>query len=294
MVDIKGIIPVVITPFDESGAVDEQSLRTHIRYLLSEGVHGIIPTGSTGEFAALTEEEHKKVIDVTVDEVGGQVPVIAGTASVSTAQTIKMTQYAQAAGADAVMVVAPYYCHPDEDEIYGHFKALAEAVDITIVLYNNPGTSGVDMSPELVARLATFPNVNYIKESTGDMTRLMEISRLCGDDMKVLCGCDTLSMEMFLLGAVGWVTPPANLIPSLCVELYNKAAVDRDVEAAKSLYLRLLPLFSLFEGTGKYVQLTKAGLNSLGWSVGNPRLPLLPCSDTHVIELKRVLEPLVS
>lgn len=294
MVDIKGIIPVVITPFDESGAVDEQALRAHIRHLLAEGVHGVIPTGSTGEFAALTEDEHKRVIDLTVSEVAGRVPVIAGTASVSTAQTIKMSQYAKDAGADAVMVVAPYYCHPDSEEIYGHFKALTEAVDITIVLYNNPGTSGVDMEPELVARIAEFPNVGYIKESTGDMTRLMEISRLCGDNLKVLCGCDTLSMEMFLLGAVGWVTPPANLIPSLCVELYNRAAVDRDVEAAKSLYMKLLPLFSLFEGTGKYIQLTKAGLNALGHPVGKPRLPLLPCSESQVLELKRILEPLVS
>jgi len=292
MKEIKGIIPVLITPFKESGEIDEKAFRKLIRKVLNGGVHAVIPAGSTGEFAALTESEHKLIIDIAIDEVGGAVPVIAGTAAVSTAQTIKMSKYAVAAGADAIMVVAPFYCHPNDEEIYAHYKALSEAVDTTIVLYNNPGTSGVDIGPELVARIAKFSNIGYIKESSGDMTRIMEITRLCGDNLKILCGCDTLSMEMFFMGAVGWISPPSNLIPELCVELYNRAAVNSDLKTSKELYFKLLPLFSFFESTGKYIQLTKAGLAQQGLPVGIPRLPLLPSPEESQSRLREILKTL--
>jgi 4-hydroxy-tetrahydrodipicolinate synthase len=289
MKDIKGIIPVLITPFTEEGAVDVIAFKNHIRNLINQGVHGVIPGGSTGEFAGLTEEEHKLIIDAAIEEVNGEIPVIAGTAAVSTAQTIKMTKYAVEAGADAVMIVAPYYCHPNDEEIYGHYKALSEAVETTFVLYNNPGTSGVDMEPELIARIAELPNFDYIKESTGDMTRATEIMRRCGDKMKILCGCDTLALEMFMLGAVGWVSPPSNLIPSECVELYQKTVVEKEWEKAKTLYFKLLPLFSMFENTGKYIQLTKAGLALQGKPVGVPRLPLLESPKASQEELQTIL-----
>ena len=256
-------------------------------------VHGIVPTGSTGEFAALSEEERKKVAEIAIEEVNGMVPVVVGTASVSTKQTIQYSQYAQRAGADGVMVVPPYYCHPNEEEIYGHYKTLAENIDIPIVLYNNPGTSGVDMRPSLIARLAEFDQISYIKESSGDMTRVAEIMRLCGHKISIFCGCDNLSLEMFAMGVQGWIVPAANMIPQLCVELFELAAIQKDIVKAKKLYFKLLPLFTMFESTGQYVQLTKAGLDILGRPFGIPRKPLLPPTEQAKQHLKEILDSLL-
>lgn len=292
--EFHGIFAVLCTPFDSEDKIDEKALRKHIRYLIDEGsIHGIIPTGSTGEFAAMTDEELQQVADIAIDEVGGKVPVVVGTAAVSTRDTIRRSQYAQKSGADGIMVVPPYYCHPNEREIYEHYKALTSNVDIPIIAYNNPGTSGVDMLPPLVARLADFEHIAYIKESSGDMTRVAEIMRLCGDKMTVLCGCDTLAMEMFLMGAKGWIVPAANMMPNLCVQLYELAAVERDVENARKLYNELLPLFTMYETTGQYVQLTKAGLEMLGRPYGKPRRPLLPPTEEDKQRLEKILDSLL-
>jgi len=289
-----GIFAVLCTPFCSEDKIDEKALRKHIRYLIDEGgVHGILPNGSTGEFAAMNDEELQQVADIAIDEVGGKVPVVVGTAAVSTQDMIRRSQHAQKSGADGIMVVPPYYCHPNEREIYEHYKALASNVDIPIIVYNNPGTSGVDMFPPLVAWLADFEQIAYIKESSGDMTRVAEIMRLCGDKMTVLCGCDNLAMEMFLMGAKGWIVPAANIIPNLCVQLYELAAVERDVENARKLYNKLLPLFTMYEITGQYVQLTKAGLEMLGRSYGKPRRPLLPPTEEDKQRLKEILDSLL-
>lgn len=290
-----GVYTVICTPFTEDDKIDETALRKHLRYLVDQGnVHGIIPTGSTGEFAAMSDQELQQAADIAIDEVGGKVPVVVGTAAVATRDTIKRSQYAQKAGADGVMVVPPYYCHPNEREIYEHYKALVESIDLPIVLYNNPATSGVDMLPPLVARLAEFEQISHIKESSGDMTRVAEIMRLCGDKIDIFCGCDTLSMEMFLMGAKGWVAPPANMLPNLCVRLYELAAVQKDIQKARKLYFKLLPLLTMFETTGQYVQLTKAGLEILGRPYGNPRRPLLPPTDGDKQRLREILGTLVT
>ncbi len=287
----RGVYVVMCTPFTKDGSVDEQALRQHVRNLIDVGgVHGVMPVGSTGEFAALTDDEIRRVIDVTVDEVAGQIPVVAGTAAVSTAKTIANTQYAKDAGADGALIVSPYYCHPNAEEIVGHFRAVSGAVDLPIMLYNNPGTSGVDIWPETVAQVAECDNIVCIKESSGDMTRVCDIMRRCGDKIDVFCGCDTLVMEMLLMGAVGWVAPPANFIPELCVSLHDAIVVDKDIDAARKLYYKMLPLLHMFESTGQYIQLSKAALNILDRPYGIPRLPLLPASDGAQRRLKAILD----
>lgn len=289
----EGVYAVLCTPFTQDDKVDERILRKHIRFLIDEGgIHGIIPNGSTGEFAALSEAERKAIVKIVVDEAAGKVPVVVGTASVSTAETVMYTQHAAKTGADGVMIVAPYYCHPNDEEIFGHYKTIAENTDIEIMVYNNPSTSGVDMQPGLIARLAEFERISHVKESSGDMARVAAIQRLCGDRMSVFCGSDNLSMEMFMMGAVGWVVPPANMIPQLCVELYELVADKKEFEKAKDLYFKLLPLFTLFESTGQYVQLTKAGLEILGRPFGIPRKPLLPPTDEHKQQLREILTTL--
>ncbi len=287
----RGVYAVTITPFDDRGEVDEDALRRHIRWLLEDGgVHGIIPTGSTGEFAFLSETERKQVVQIAIDVVGGRVPVVVGAAACSTRETIRFAQFAQSAGADGVMVLPPYYGHLSQEELYQHFRALAGSLSIPIMLYNNPGTSGSDLLPETVARLAELKPVQAIKESTGVMQRVKELQRLCGDRIEVLCGCDTLPLEMFLMGVEGWVAAPSNTIPHQCVELFDLAVEKKNLARARQLYDRILPLLEVFEGSGQYVQLNKAALEMLGRSMGQPRPPLLPPQEEMCQRLKTMLD----
>ena len=286
-----GVYAVVCTPFTENEELDEETLRRHLRFLLDARVHGIIPTGSTSEFASLSEAERKRVVDITIDEVKGRVPVVVGTAAVSTRDTIMYSQYAERAGADGVMIVPPYYCHPTEREIYQHYKAVAESIHLPIMVYNNPWTSGVDMQPALVARLSEIENVAYIKESSGDMRRVSEIMRLCGDRITVFCGADNLALELFAVGVQGWVAAPANAIPKQCVQLYELAAVKKDLEKARELYFKMLPLFSALE-SGQFVQYVKASLEILGKPIGAPRKPLLRPAEEDYRKLEGILRAL--
>lgn len=287
----KGIFGVVCTPFGKDGLVDDAALRRHIRWLVDNcHVHGIIPTGSTGEFAFLTEQERKQVVAVALDEVAKKVPVIAGSAACSTADTVAFAQCYQEMGVEGVMVVPPYYGTLTQKELYYHYSTLAQNIDIPIVVYNNPGTSCSDILPPLVAELAQIKNIVAIKESTGIMQRVIDIQHRCGDQIEVLCGCDTLSFEMFAVGVEGWVAAPANVAASQCVELYNAMIVEKDMEKGYALYRKLRPLFDLFEGSGQYVQLAKAGLELLGRPIGEPRKPMLPVSDELKAELKVILD----
>jgi len=271
----RGVFAVTCTPFDGKGDLDELALRKHIRYLIDTcGVHSIISNGSTGEFAFMTEAERTRVMEITLDEVNQKVPVIIG------------------AAADGVMVVSPYYGSLSQEELYQHFATLAQSVSIPIIVYNNPGTSKSDILPATVARLAEFDNIVAIKESSGEMQRVSEIMRRCGDKIEVLCGCDTLVLEMFQMGIEGWIAAPANLIGELCVELFDLAVEQKDFNRAKELYYKILPLTSLFESSGKYVQLAKAGLMMRGMSIGEPRKPLLLPDSQLQEELRAILDSL--
>jgi 4-hydroxy-tetrahydrodipicolinate synthase len=288
--DFKGVFAVPCTPFDEDDAIDEAVLRRHLRFLLDEGgVHGIVPTGSTGEFAFQSREERSRVMEITLDEVAGKVPVLPGATGVSTRETIQYAQAAERAGADGVMILSPYYGHPDQEELYQHFAAVAQSVNIPIMLYNNPA-SGCDMLPPLIARLAQFDTIQAIKESTGEMQRVAAIMRTCENKIKVLCGCDTLPMEMFLMGVEGWVAAPANVIPRKCVDLYELCVEKKEYSAAWDLYRKIVPLFTLFETSGKYVQLSKAALEMIGRPIGLPRLPFLPANDAYREQIRAILD----
>lgn len=287
----QGIYAVTCTPFSEDGQVDEQALRAHLRWMIDDcKVHGVVPCGSTGEFAFLTPQERRRVVEVTLDEVKHQVPVIAGSAACATREVIDTARTYQKMGVDGVMVVPSYYGSLKQDELYCHFSELAKNVDLPIVLYNNPGTSGSDMLPDLVARLAEFENVVAIKESTGQMQRVTEIMRLAGDKIEVICGCDNLAMEMMTVGVEGWIAAPANVVASQCVALHDLVVNKKDYEKARELYYVLLPLFDMFEQTGLYVQLAKAGLKLLGRPIGDPRKPLLLPKPEMVDELKVILD----
>jgi 4-hydroxy-tetrahydrodipicolinate synthase len=286
-----GVFVVVCTPFDDHDQLDESALRRHIRWLVDDcKVHGILPCGSTGEFAFLSEQERKWVVAITVDEVKHQVPVIAGSAACATAEVIEYSQHYQDLGVDGVMVVPSYYGHLSQDELYYHYSMIAKNVELPVVVYNNPGTSGSDILPPTIARLAEFDNIVALKESTGIMQRIVDINLLVGDKIEVLCGCDTLALEMFAMGVEGWIAAPANVAARQCVQLYHLMVEQKDYPRAWEFYKKVRPLFDLFENSGQYVALAKAGLDLLGRPVGLPRKPLLRASPEMRAQLKAILD----
>ena len=286
-----GVYVVVCTAFDAQGKLDEPALRRHIRWLVDDcKVHGIIPCGSTGEFAFLSEQERKRVVAITVDEVQHQLPVIAGSAACATAEVIEYSRHYLDLGVDGVMVVPSYYGHLNQDELYDHYSTIAQNVGLPIVVYNNPSTSGSDILPATIARLAEFENIVALKESTGIMQRIVDINLLAGDKIEVLCGCDTLALEMFTMGVAGWIAAPANIAARQCVQLYHLMVEQKDFPQAWEFYKQVRPLFDLFENSGQYVALAKAGLEMLGRPVGLPRKPQLPASPEMQAQLKAILD----
>jgi len=289
--EFKGVFAAMVTSMTAEQEVDYEALDSFVEYLIESGVHGIIPLGSTGEYYALTPPEREAVVQATLDAVAGRVPVLVGTNDGSTRKVIEYSKQAQSQGAAGLLLAAPYYSLPTAGELFEHFRAIDAAVDIPIMLYNYPGRTGVDMTVDLVERLADLPNVQYVKESTGDATRVGEIIRRCGEKITVFCGCDTLALESFLMGAAGWVGGVVNVLPKAHAELYELAVTQKDLFAARELYYRLLPVLALMEGGGKYTQFVKAGCELMGHPVGPPRQPLLPPDAGEIEALNRALTP---
>jgi 4-hydroxy-tetrahydrodipicolinate synthase len=290
MKKLKGTFVVMVTPFKGNEDLDEQGLRQNIGWYLKEGIHGVICNGSTSEFANLAKEERKAVIEIVVDEVKGRVPVMSGTAAHSTRETIEMTAYAHEAGCDAVLLVPPYYGGPNQEEIYEYYREVAKAVPTQIMVYNNPFTSGVDIQPKTIARIAEIENVPYVKESSSDIRRIHEIVQLCGKTIDVWCGWEDLAYESLILGCKGWVCPTSNIIPRMTVQLFDLVQAKK-LRAAEKLYYRMLPLLMYLEA-GQLGAKVKEGMNILKHCGGKPRKPFLPVSKEQRSELRNILKGL--
>jgi len=291
---LEGVFPALVTPMTVEEEVDYRALRDFVNYLIEDGgVHGLIPLGSTGEYYALSPDEREAVAKATIEATAGRVPVLVGANAGGTRQVVEFSQRAEALGADGVLLAAPYYSLPTPDELFEHFSAVNDAIGIPIMLYNYPGRTGVDMTPDLIQRLAELDSIQYVKESAGDATRVCEIIRRCGERIRVFCGCDTLALESFFSGAVGWVGGVANILPKEHVRLFELAFQEANVFAARELYLRLLPTLSLMEGGGKYTQFVKAGCELTRHPVGPPRRPLLPATPEENNRLKEALSEVV-
>ncbi|MCI5115162.1 MAG: 4-hydroxy-tetrahydrodipicolinate synthase [Candidatus Electrothrix sp. AW1] len=238
--NIQGAFTAIVTPMRD-GKVDEQGLTDLINFQIDNGIHGLVPCGTTGESATLNFEEHKRVIELTVQVVDGRVPVIAGTGANSTAEAIELTESAKASGADAVLSVAPYYNRPSQEGLFQHFKAIAEAVDIPMVLYNVPSRTVVNMAPATTARLAELPNIIAIKEACGCLNQISEVIRLCPKDFIVLSGDDFTSMPTTLIGGKGVISVTSNVYPKAMSELME-AALAGDLVKANEIHYKLFPL----------------------------------------------------
>ncbi|MBF6649234.1 4-hydroxy-tetrahydrodipicolinate synthase [Methylobacter sp. BlB1] len=238
---IQGSIVALVTPMDESGAVDRDSLKKLVEYHIEQGTDAIVAVGTTGESATLDEDEHCEVIKLVVDYAGGRIPVIAGTGANATTEAIALTRRAKEAGADACLLVTPYYNKPTQEGLYLHHKAIAEAVDIPQILYNVPGRTACDMLPETVGRLSHIGNIVGVKEATGDLSRVKQIRDLTGDDFALYSGDDATSREFCLLGGNGTITVTGNVAPKLVHEMIM-AAIKGDSETASAIDAKLAGL----------------------------------------------------
>ncbi len=273
MAGFRGTYTVLVTPFTADAArVDHAALARLVDFQIAQGIHGLVALGSTGEFLSLTREERTAVIQTVVQQTAGRVPVLIGTGAEWTREAIAYTREAEALGADGVMVIPPYYAVPTDDEIFAHYRAIAEATGLPVMLYNNPATANVDLTPPLIARLSAIDNIRYVKESTLDVTRVRDIIALCGERMVVFAG--VLGYESIWLGAEGWVAVCSNVIPRLSAALFE-AADHGDRQTALALYRRIAPLLP-FVGGPRYVSGTKAALALAGMDMGPPRPPRLP------------------
>jgi 4-hydroxy-tetrahydrodipicolinate synthase len=289
MAQFRGSYTVMVTPFDEAGALDETTLRRFVDWQIEGGVHGLIPLGSTGEFLSLTPEERNRVAAIVVQQAAGRVPVLVGTAAEWTDEAIAYAKSAEKLGADGVMIVPPYYSSPTPDELFTHYKRIGEAISIPIMVYNNPFTSNVDLTAPLVARLSQIDNVRYIKESSGSVARTTDIIRLCGDRMTVFAGYQP--WEGYLVGAKGYVSVFSNIAPGLSAELFTTTVDRRDAESGRAIYDKVTPLLEALAGD-LYVSATKAALGLIGMPVGNPRAPRLPLPAERMAPLRAVLKDL--
>lgn len=287
MPKIHGIIAYPITPFAYNG-IDTERLAALVEKLVSAGVHAIAPLGSTGELAYLEEDEFDTVVDTTIATVASRLPVVVGVSDVTTAKTIRRAQYAQQAGADAVMILPVSYWKLTEREIVAHYRSISDAISIPIMAYNNPATSGVDMSPELlVAMFEDIDNVTMVKESTGDLSRMRRITELSGGRLPFYNGSNPLVLDALKVGASGWCTAAPNLRPQPCIDLYEAVRAG-DLDKAQIYYDDLKPLLE-FIVAGGLATTVKAGLDLLGFPAGDPRAPLLPLEEQGRAQLRELL-----
>jgi 4-hydroxy-tetrahydrodipicolinate synthase len=267
-----GSIVALVTPF-RNGALDERAFQDLVEWHLGEGTHGFVPVGTTGESPTLSHAEHGRVVELCVEAAGGRAPVIAGTGSNATEEAISLTRHAKRAGADAALVVTPYYNKPTQDGLYAHYRAIHDAVDLPIVIYNIPGRSVVDMAPETMARLAKLPNIVGVKDSSADIVRPLMTHAACGPEFCQLSGEDGNVLAFLAHGGHGCVSVTANVAPRLCARVHDAWRAGRPDEAL-ALHRRLLPLHqALFCETSPAP--AKYALSRLGRCGGEVRLPLV-------------------
>lgn len=287
----KGAITAIVTPFLENGDVDEKSLRNLVEFQIRNNIDGIVPCGTTGESPTLGHEEHHKVIEIVIDAVNGKVPVIAGTGSNSLREALDMTKKAADAGATASLQVCPYYNKPTQEGLFRHFSAIANAVDIPIIIYNIQGRTGINMETATLARLAKeHSNIVAVKEASGNVAQMMEVISILPKNFAVLSGDDNLTLPLMALGGKGVISVASNIIPNEMHQL-TEYALNGDFENAAKLHYRLLPLFKgIFLETNPIP--IKAALAMKGFIKEAYRLPMCEMKAENNEKLRQILKDL--
>ena len=276
MTRLRGSITALVTPFRD-GAVDEEAFRSHIDWQIENGTHGLVPVGTTGESPTLTHREHERVVEVCVEQARGRVPVIAGAGSNSTAEAVAFSRHAEAVGADAVLIVTPYYNKPTQEGLYQHFKAINDAIGLPILIYNIPGRSVIDMSVDTMARLFELKNIVGVKDATANVARVSLQRQAMGPDFLQLSGEDASALGFMAHGGHGCISVTSNVAPRLCSEM-QEACLAGDYGAALRVQDRLMPLHTaLFVETNPAP--AKFALSALGRMSDEVRLPMVPVSE---------------
>ena len=270
---IRGTFTVMVTAFDADNGIDLEAQSNFTDWQVRQGINGLIPLGSTGEFLSMSFTERAKVAECVINSANGRVPVLVGAGAESTEEVIDNVQMAENLGADGTMIIPPFYSTPTRAEIVKHFERISYNSSKPIMLYNNPATANIDLTPDLVAELSHLKNVDFIKESTMDVTRVRDILEYCEDRMQVFGGI--MGFESFLSGATGWVAVGSNIMPKEFQQLFTKTYDEQNLAEARNIYTKILPIIRLVGGH-RYVSATKAALNKIGKAVGLPRSPRLP------------------
>ncbi len=285
----EGVLPALITPFTKDNKIDRDGLRQNIEFLTDGGVSGVVPCGTTGEAATLSIQEHEKVIEYAVEY--STVPVIAGTGSNNTTEALELTKFAEDAGANAALLITPYYNKPNDRGMLAHFKTIADAVDIPLVIYNVPSRTGINLKPEITAELAKAGNIVGIKEASGSLdqiTRIIELTK--GEDFDVISGDDGLTLPILTLGGVGVISVVANVAPRLVVSMVESFRKG-DLEKAREIHLALAPLIRAAFIETNPIPIKKA-VELIGLPAGNLRLPLASISPENEKKLRASLNDL--
>jgi len=282
----KGAMVAIVTPF-KNDQIDEKALRELIEFQIDNGTDAIVPCGTTGESATLTHEEHDRVIEITIDAAKKRVPVIAGTGSNNTAEALRLTKHAYEAGADGALIVCPYYNRPTQEGLYQHFKTIAESVPIPIIPYNIPSRTGVNLMPEMVAKLAKIKNIVGIKEASGSIKQMSDVINLCDNDFVVLSGDDIFTLPLMAMGGAGIISVISNVAPADMAGLVDAFTVG-DMVRAKALHHKMSALIdALFIEVNPIP--VKAALALMGKIEYEYRLPLCKMAEANFEKLKNVM-----
>lgn len=287
--DFYGIYTPVITPHHEDGSIDEAGFAEVIEHLIHEGVHGIIIAGTTGEYYAQTMEERMRLLSLGVEIIKGRVPVIGGTGAMRTEDSILLAKAAKSAGADALLIATPPYSVPTGRENALHALAVERAVDMPVMLYNYPGRMAAEMDEEFLDRVGQSPNFKAIKESSGDINRVHLLARQY-PHISLSCGMDDQALEFFAWGARSWVCAASNFAAKAHIALWQACVVDGDFTKGRAIMTAMLPLMTVLEQGGKFIQSVKYGVERRGLPAGKPRLPLKPLNKDEKRELDQVID----
>lgn len=283
----KGSFVALITPMRADGALDEAAMRDLVDWQVREGTNGLVPAGTTGESPTLDHDEHRRVVELTVEIAAGRVPVMAGTGSNSTAEAVHLTRHAKECGADAALVVTPYYNRPTQDGLYRHFCAIADAVELPIYIYNIPGRSAVDMSVDTMARLARHPHIAGVKDATANLSRPLHQRLACGADFVQFSGEDHTALAFLAAGGHGCISVTGNIAPRMCSDMH-RAWADGDIRGAMALQDRLAPLHdAMFAETSPAP--VKYAASLLGRTSDHCRLPLAPLTDATRAQVRAAM-----
>ncbi len=286
----EGVMVPLVTPFTREKELDEDGLRKHIRYLIDSGVQAVIPNAGTSESVSLSDKEHERALDIVIDAANGETPVISGVIKPGIKSVIESAKYSLDAGADAILLITPYYARPTQEGIYDYFKTVANSVDISIIVYNIPARTGVDVNPQTLAQLSEISQIVGIKECNWELGQFLQKIRLVGKKISVIAGSSPVAVEAMVMGAKGLITGSDNLIPDAWVRIYETCKRG-DFEKAKELHRKYLPLFSVLASEPDPAPL-KAALSMIGRLGEYVRSPILPIREDTREKIKEILKGL--